>query len=215
MAGSTSSSSAWWRSYLLGSGAGASAVRFDGLASLGAGFTASIDGWPILTGTHPPIDASGPVLLPIVLLCLLASGLGAGLAMRSEVAARPLIPLVLLLVAALLLSRAEPVRALLHGVAFGVVALLWLRARGAQSEVPGGDRAPGRRARALAAGAMVAVGALVATVVVGISPTTDRLVLRGALPAYDVAGLRTHSTASATTLSAARPPSATSSARSC
>lgn len=177
--------------YLLGSGPVAGAGFFDGVGWLGAGVTATIDGWPLLTGTHPWIDASGPALLPVVLLCLAGSGIAAGLAMRSRVAGRPLLPLVLLLLAALLLSRAEPVSVLLHGLVFGVVALLWLRLRAGQAEVAGADPDAGRGTRALSAVAMVAAGALVAALVVGTTSGSDRLVLRGVLPAYDVSELRT------------------------
>jgi hypothetical protein len=177
--------------YVLGSGPVAGGGLFDDVESLGEGVRATIAGWPLLTGTHPPIDASGPALLPVVLLCLAASGITAALAMRSETAAAPLRPMVLVLVSALLLSRAEPVSVLLHGLVFGVLALVWLRVRSGQADVAEAGSAPGRRTRVLAAAAMVGVGALVATLVVGTSSHGDRMVLRGVLPAYDVSDLRT------------------------
>jgi hypothetical protein len=177
--------------YCLGSGAVAGAGAFGGVEWLGEGMRGTIEGWPLLIGTHPQIDASGPVLLPVVLLCLVASGLATGLAMRTESPARPLVPVVALLCAALLLSRSEPVSVLLHGLVFGVVALLWLWVRSSQAEVAGTMPDTGRHARAMAAAAMVAVGALVASVVAGASSGADRLVLRGLLPAYDVSDLRT------------------------
>ena len=124
----------------------------------------------------------------------------------------PLVPVVLLLVAALLLSRSEPVSVLLHGLVFGVVALVWLRVRGGQTELADSAPDPGRSARVLGAAAMVAVGAMIATLVVGTSSGTDRQVLRGLLPAYDVAqAADARSTTSATTRSASRRPTATSS----
>ncbi len=171
--------------YLVGSG------PIVGLGLFGAGFPVTLQGWPLLTGTHPPIDATGVALLPVVLLCLTAAAFAAVLAMRSEAAAVPLVPVVLLLVAALLLSRSEPVSVLLHGLVFGVVALVWLRVRGGQTELAGSAQDPGRTARLLGAAAMVAVAAVVATLVVGTSSGSDRQVLRGLLPAYDVAPLPT------------------------
>ncbi len=162
-----------------------------GDASLGAGLPGTIEGWPLLVGTHPQIDASGPALLPVVMLCLFAAGIATALAMRSDHAARPLAPMVLLLVAALLLSRTEPVSVIVGGLVFGVIALVWLQVRGGQAEVAGAAPDTDRRARAIAAAAMVAVAALIATLVAGAASGNDRLVLRGLLPAYDVSGLRT------------------------
>ena len=118
-----------------------------GAGAFGAGFPVTLQGWPLLTGTHPPIDATGVALLPVVLLCLTASALAAVLAMRTEAAAVPLVPVVLLLVAALLLSRSEPVSVLLHGLVFGIVALVWLRVRGGQTELADPAPGPGRGGR--------------------------------------------------------------------
>jgi hypothetical protein len=177
--------------YFLAAGPVSGAGPLDGVDVLGAGARASVEGWPLLTGTHPPIDASGPVLLPVVLLCLVASAFAVGLGLRSEAPAAPLAPLVQLLVTALLLSRSEPVSVVLHGLVFGAVGLLWLRLRSGQADPVGAAPDPGRRGRAMAAAAMVAVGATVAALVVGTSSGADRMVLRRVLPAYDVAGLRT------------------------
>ncbi len=171
--------------YLVGSG------PIVGLGPFGAGFPVTLQGWPILTGTHPPIDATGVALLPVVLLCLTAAAFAAVLAMRTEGVAVPLVPVVLLLVAALLLSRSEPVSVLLHGLVFGVVALVWLRVRSGQTELADSAQDPGWTARVLGAVAMVAAGVVIATLVVGTSSGTDRQVLRGLLPAYDVAPLPT------------------------
>ncbi len=171
--------------YLVGSG------PIVGLGPFGAGFPVTLQGWPLLTGTHPPIDATGLALLPVVLLCLAASAFAAIFAMRSHAAAVPLVPVVLLLVSALLLSRSEPVSALLHGLGFGVLALVWLRVRGEQTEVADAAPDPGRKSRVIAAAAMVAVAAVIATFVTGTGSGDGRLVLRGLLPAYDVAQLPT------------------------
>ena len=164
-------------------------------AGAAVGVRGALEGWPLLVGTHPQIDATGPVLLAVALLCLLAPGVAAGLAMRTEAPARPLVPMMMLLVAALLTSRSEPVSVLLHGLVFGVVALLWLWLRGTQAEVadanPDATPNTGRQSRAVAAAAMVAVAAVVASVVAATASATDRQVLRGLLPAYDVAELRT------------------------
>ena len=178
--------------YVVGSGPLAGGVdALVGLDALGAGTQATLKGWPMLVGTHPPVDATGAALLPVVLLCLLASGFTAALAMRSEVPGRPLVPQLLLLVAVLFLSRAEAVGVLLHGLAFGAVALLWLRVRSAQSETAEAGRDPALATRAAAAAAVVVVAGLLAALLAGSTPVADRLVLRGVLPAYDVTPVRT------------------------
>ncbi len=171
--------------YLVGSG------PIVGLGAFGAGFPVTLQGWPLLTGTHPLIDATGLALLPVVLLCLTASAFSAFLAMRSQAAAAPLVPVVLLLVTALLLSRSQPVSVLLHGLGFGVLALAWLRVRGGQTEVADAAPDPARISRTIAAAAMVATAAVIATFVTDTASGDGRLVLRGLLPAYDVAPLPT------------------------
>ena len=178
--------------YVVASGPLAGGVdALVGLDALGAGTQATLQGWPMLVGTHPPVDATGPALLPVALLCLLASGFTAAVAMRSEVPGRPLVPQLLLLVVVLFLSRAEAVGVLLHGLAFGLVALLWLRVRGAQSETAEAGRDPAQATRAVAAAAIVVVAGLLATLLAGSTPVEHRLVLRGVLPAYDVEPVRT------------------------
>ena len=175
-------------------GAGPVARGRDALAGLDALLTgprATLQGWPMLVATHPFVDASGPALLPVALVCLLAAGLTASLAMRSEVPGRPLVPQLLLLVVVLFLSRAEAVGVLLHGLGFGLLALLWLRVRGAQSETAEAGRDPARHQQALGAVAMVALAAVLAAVLAGSTPVEQRLVLRGLLPAYDVSAVRT------------------------
>ncbi len=160
-------------------------------AGMSAGVRGTVAGWPLLVGTHPPIDATGLVLLPVAMLCLLGAGITVGVAMRTAEPGRPLVPAALLLIGALVTSRSEPVSVLLHGLVFGVVALIWLRLRTSEADVPGYAADPGRRTRLVAAAAMVAVAALVATAVAGTSSGADRLVLRGLLPAYDVSALPT------------------------
>ena len=127
----------------------------------------------------------------------------------------PLVPVVLLLVAALLLSRSEPVSVLLHGLVFGVVALVWLRVRSGQTEPADSAQDPGRNSRALGAAAMVVAGAVIAMVVVGTSSGTDRQVLRGLLPAYDVAQVLDAAGRLPRLHTLGPPPRATSSTRSC
>lgn len=193
-----------------------------GLDALGAGTTGTLDGWRALVGTHPPLDAAGPALLPPAGLCLLAAGLSAALAMRSDVPGRPLLPQLVLLLAVLAAGRAETVAVVVHGIGFVVLALVWLRVRTRQSEsaeagssargtreglaaVPdaGGRDLPPTRSRgrgplfpsgagrAAVGPAMVAGAVVVALLLAGGTPLTERRVLRGSLPAYDPAPVRT------------------------
>lgn len=189
-----------------------------GLDALGAGTTGTLDGWRALVGTHPPLDAAGAALLPPAGLCLLAAGLSAALAMRSDVPGRPLLPQLVLLVVVLAAARAETVAVVTHGVGFVVLALVWLRVRTRQSEsaqagaaarggpaavpdaaggvVPARPRGrgplfPAGAGRAAVGPAMVAGAVVVALLLAGGTPLTERRVLRGSLPAFDPAPVRT------------------------
>ncbi|GAA4687994.1 transglutaminase-like domain-containing protein [Nocardioides nanhaiensis] len=191
-----------------------------GLDALGAGTTGTLDGWRALVGTHPPLDAAGATLLPPAGLCLLAAGLSAALAMRSDVPGRPLLPQLVQLLVVLAAARAETVAVVAHGIGFVVLALVWLRVRTRQSEsaesgsagrgtTPGlaaapkpgalpptrsrgrGPLFPAGAGRAAVGPAMVAGAVVVALLLAGGTPLTERRVLRGSLPAYDPAPVRT------------------------
>lgn len=167
------------------------ALGIDGLRTFEAGVRANVDGWPILLGTHPPIEATGAVLLAPVLLCLASAGIGAALALRSTRAALPLVPPTLMLGAVLLLAQPEPVSVLLQGVGYGALAMLWMRLRGMRIDEAAHGRDPARRWRLLGSVALVVLVALVAGLLAGSPRLGERLVLSRALPAYDVGEVAT------------------------
>lgn len=161
-------------------------VRFDGLRTFEAGIQANTEGWPILLGTHPPVDATGAVLLAPVLLCLTSAGLGSALAIQSTRAALPLVPPTLMLAAVLLLGQPAPVSTLLQGAVYGAVALVWMRLRGLRIDEAAYGRDPSRRWRLLTSVALVIATAAGAALLQGDPTPGERFVLSRELPAYDV-----------------------------
>ncbi|MCW2852810.1 MAG: Transglutaminase-like superfamily protein, partial [Nocardioides sp.] len=161
-------------------------LRLNGLRTLESGLRANKDGWPILLGTHPPIDASGAVLLAPVLLGLASAGLGAALALRGTRAALPLVPPTLMLGAVLLLAQPEPVSVLLQGVGYGALAMLWMRMRGLRIDEAAHGPDPARAWRLVGSVVLVVVTALVAAVLADTPEPDERLLLSRALAPYEV-----------------------------
>ncbi|WP_193613024.1 transglutaminaseTgpA domain-containing protein [Nocardioides lijunqiniae] len=166
-------------------------LRLDGLRTLESGVRANSEGWSILLGTHPPIDASGAVLIAPVLLSLTSAGVGAALALRSRRAATPLVPPTLMLGAVLLLAQPEPVSVLLQGVGYGTLAMLWMRLRGLRIDEAAHGRDPARGWRLVGSVALVVVVALVAGLLASTSPPGERLLLSRSLAPYQVQKLST------------------------
>lgn len=163
----------------------------EGSEAFGVGVRGSRDAWELLLGTHPPVDAEGAVLLAPFLLCWASAGIATALAVRSVRPAVPLIPSLLLFGVVLLLAQPEPVAVLVQGVAFGGVALMWLRIRSLRVEAAEHGRDPAWRARVAAGTVLVLVGAGLTWLLVDDSPGEHRFVLREALEPYHVEGVNT------------------------
>ncbi|MCD4523700.1 transglutaminase domain-containing protein [Nocardioides sp. cx-173] len=166
-------------------------LRLDGLRTLESGVRANAEGWPILLGTHPPIDGSGAVLIAPVLLSLTSAGVGAALALRSTRAALPLVPPTLMLGAVLLLAQPEPVSVLLQGVGYGTLAMWWMRLRGLRVDEAAHGPDPARAWRLVGSVALVVVVALVAGLLASTSQPDERLLLSRRLAPYQVEKLST------------------------
>ncbi len=160
-------------------------LRLTDLSILESGVRASAEAWPVLLGTHPPVDSSGAALLAPVLLALFSAGIGTALALRSTRAAVPLAPPTLVLAAVLLLAQPEPVSVLLQGVGFGVVAMMWMRLRGLRIDEAAHGRDPARAWRMVGSVALVLAAALTAAAVAGDPTPGARFVLSREMPAYD------------------------------
>lgn len=153
---------------------------------------AAVDCWAIVLSTHPPLAATGPVLMAPFLLCWFSAGLGVGIGVCSSRPAAPLTPPLLVFLAVLLLAQPEPVAASLQGMAFGGGALMWLRIRSLRVEAERHGQDPAWRARVVAGTALVLVGAGLTWLIVRDAPAdADRLVLRQQLAPYDAARLTT------------------------
>lgn len=156
------------------------------------GIEAAIDCWPQLLETHPPVAASGGVLMAPFLLCWASSGLAVGLGLCSTRPALPLLPPLAMFSAVLLLAQPEPVAAGIQGMAFGGAALMWLRIRSLRVEAVRHGLDPAWRARVAAGTSLVLVGAGLTWLLVGGSQEhQDRLVLRRLVTPYDVGQLTT------------------------
>ena len=160
-------------------------LRLTDLSILESGVRTSADAWPVLLGTHPPVDSSGAALLAPVLLALFSAGVGAALALRSTRAALPLVPPTLVLAVVLLLAQPEPVSVVLQGVGFGVVAMMWMRLRGLRIDEAAHGRDPARAWRMIGSVALVLAAALTASAVAGDPAPGERFVLSRQMPAYD------------------------------
>ncbi|MDO9495961.1 MAG: transglutaminase-like domain-containing protein [Nocardioides sp.] len=161
-------------------------LRLDGLRTIENGVRANVEGWPILLGTHPPVDAQGAVLLAPVLLCLFSAGMGAALALSGTRVAWPLVPPTLMLGAVLVLAQPEPVSVLLQGVGYGALAMLWMRLRGLRVDEAAHGRDPARLWRLAGSVVLVVVTALVAGMLAGTTDPGERFLLSRSLAPYDV-----------------------------
>lgn len=165
----------------------------DTLGRLAAGV---VTAWKQLLTTVAPVAASdGHLLVPFV-LSLVAAVITASLALRAQSPAWALLPAAAFLAVQIALGTSEPAAPLVQGVAFALVAAVWLAVRQswehATAAVPlGDDHTPARgvRLRRLALGAAVVV---VATFIgVGASaiaaPQSPRYVLRDVvIPPFDI-----------------------------
>jgi hypothetical protein len=150
-------------------------------------------GWKEMLTTLPPLDVSGPLLvLPFVLGLVgglagtLLAGLDRGPAWLGAVA--PLLAPLVVLAAVILLGVRRPQSLWLQGVAFAVLALVWLVLR--HDRRAGAVRAHGGRLGRNATGAALLVGAAVLALPVGTwaaGGDAHRTVLRSYVdPPFDI-----------------------------
>ncbi|MEX0426674.1 transglutaminase-like domain-containing protein [Nocardioides sp. DS6] len=156
-------------------------------------------GWKELLTTLPPVDGSGHLLvlpwlvgIAVGLLGGLLLGIGGGGADRIPEAARlglPLLPPVLLLAAVILLGVRHPASLLLQGIAFAVIALVWITLRGLERTSVRSSRRVGTLRRTAFGVATLAVAAVVAVPAsAALTDDTHRDVLRQrVVPPVDVA----------------------------
>lgn len=167
----------------------------DSLQQLAAGVVLS---WKQLLTTVPPVAAADGHLVVPFLLTLVGGVLTGSLALRARAAVWALVPALVVLVATILLGVSRPAAPLVQGIAFAVVATVWLALRRRWD----GDRAAVRvesagvsdaagvrssRVRRLVAGGLVlavASGAGLATAAVATPP---RYILRDfVVPPFDI-----------------------------
>ena len=147
-------------------------VELIGLDSFEVGMTRTGSSWLTLMKTHPPVDATGAVLIPPVLLSLFAPALAVSLSVRSRRMLAPLIPPSLAFVAVILMGQHSTTSVIGQGLAFAGVAVLWMRVRALRDEESGTGHDPAR-GRRIAASVGLILAASLAVVAVG-APTLSQ-----------------------------------------
>ncbi len=147
-------------------------------------------GWKDLLTTLPPVDGASPLLVLPWTLGLATATLGGLLALRSRIAALPLLAPVLLLVMVILLGVREPQSLLLQGAGFAVVALAWLTLRGRRTAETVSGQHSGRVSRFVTGAALLGVAGALALPVAQVAFGDDadrRVVLRTYVePPFDI-----------------------------
>ncbi len=136
--------------------------------------------WPLLVGTHPPVEASGTVLLAPALAGVVTAALATGLAFSRRPGA-PVVPLLVLLTGVLVTGSHGSSVALL-GAAYGLACLVWVVVRS------GGAGGAPVVARWPVAAPVLVVCTVLAVPLGGslLGEQRDRLVLREETAAYGV-----------------------------
>jgi len=147
-------------------------------------------GWKDLLTTLPPVDGASPALVLPWTLGLATATLGGLLALRSRIAALPLVAPVLLLVMVILLGVREPRSLLLQGAAFAISALAWLTVRGRRSAETVTGQHTGRVSRFATGAALLGVAGALALPVAQVAfgdEAEKRVVLRTYVePPFDI-----------------------------
>ncbi|MFB9314850.1 DUF3488 and transglutaminase-like domain-containing protein [Nocardioides plantarum] len=152
--------------------------------------------WQLLLTTHPPVDATGPALLPPIITALVGAGFSTSLALGSRRPVAPLLPFAAALAVVLLVGQRETASLLGLGAGTGVLSLVWVRVRALRLEDERLGPDPGRWRRSVVGALVVAVCAGVAFRVVGDGVGSggadpDRFTLREQARPYAVSALRT------------------------
>ena len=160
-------------------------VEFDGngaprVETLTRVMTGAAECWSLLVGTHPPVDATGVVLLAPGVSGMLTAAIATALALTSSRPSWPIVPLLVLLTGVLVTGSHASTSVGLAGAAYGLACLVWAVVRAGAGAFAG--------ARWTFAAPILVVCALLA-VPVGESLLGDqhqRLVLREETAAYGV-----------------------------
>ncbi|MDF2574397.1 MAG: hypothetical protein K0S05_1309 [Agromyces sp.] len=151
--------------------------------------------WKQLLTTIAPVATDDGHLIVPFLLALIAAVLTTSLALRLRSAAWALIPAAAFLAAEIALGTSEPFVPVVQGVAFGLVAVVWLALRQAwqpqAAAISVGEGSASSAAgirRVLMGGAVVAIAAVVGITTSGFTaPTSPRYVLRDVvIPPFDI-----------------------------
>lgn len=148
----------------------------------------------LLTTIAPVATDDGHLVVPFV-LTLLAAVLATSLALRLRSAAWALVPAGAFLVIEIALGTSQPIVPVVQGVAFGLVAVVWLAVRQAwqpqTAAVSVGEGSPRRAAtvrRVVTGGAVVAIAGVIGVATSGVAaPDSPRYVLRDVvIPPFDI-----------------------------
>lgn len=151
--------------------------------------------WKQLLTTIAPVATDDGHLIVPFLLALVAAVLATSLSLRLRSAAWALIPAAAFLAVEIALGTSEPFVPIVQGVAFGLVAVVWLALRqawqpqAAAISVGEGSASSGAGVRrVLMGGAVVAIAAVVGITTSGFAaPTSPRYVLRDVvIPPFDI-----------------------------
>lgn len=156
----------------------------------------SIESWKkLLTTVAPVASADGHLIVPF-LLALVAGVLTASLALRARHAAWALLPAAAFLAVEIALGTSQPFVPIVQGVAFGLIAVVWLAIRQAWlpqvAAVAVGERASSTRPavvrRALLGAAVIAIAAVAGVATSAFAaPSSPRYVLRDVvIPPFDI-----------------------------
>ncbi|MCC2032988.1 transglutaminase domain-containing protein [Microbacterium allomyrinae] len=156
----------------------------------------AVTSWKELLTTVAPVAADDGHLIVPFLLSLVAAVLTTTLALRARAAAWALIPAAVFLAVEIALGTSQPVVPVVQGVAFGLIAVVWLAVRQAwQPEAAAVSLGEGAHAaggaktrRMLMGGAVVALAAIAGVATSGFAaPTSPRYVLRDVvIPPFDI-----------------------------
>jgi hypothetical protein len=93
--------------------------------------------WPLLVGTHPPVEATGTVLLAPASAGVLVAAVTTALAVESKRPAWPVVPLLLLLTWVLVTGSRVSASVALFGGAYGLACLVWVILRASRAAADG------------------------------------------------------------------------------
>ena len=143
--------------------------------------------WPLLVGTHPPVEATGTVLLAPALAGVFVAAMATGLALSRSRPGWPVVPLLALLTWVLVTGSELSASVGVFGAVYGLACLAWVVLRAGRDR--SGSRVGGPADVRWALAVPVLVVCTLLAVPVGnrlLGDGHDRLVLREQAAAYGV-----------------------------